>query len=123
MRATLINFAKTIAAGLLLCVGVRARAINPQRPTEHFWLILLLGIGVSVLLQLWQLMGQPFVFTLEGLLADGFSALLLLGAAFVIVSRNLRSAFSLASVLLVAEERRLLRRLQAADLPSGSGIQ
>ncbi len=103
MLEKLLNFAKTLAAGLLLCIGVRARSISPQRPTEHFWLIVLLGIGVSVLLQFWQLIGQPVVFTLEGLLADSFSALLLLGAAFVTLSRKQRAAFSLASVLLVAQ--------------------
>ncbi len=103
MICALRDFAKTIAAGLLLCFGVRVSSIAPERPNEHFWLIVLLGIGVSVLLQLWQLNGQPVVFSLEGLLADGFSALLLLGTAFFIASRNLQAAFSLASVLLVAQ--------------------
>ena len=103
MITTLLEFAKTIAAGLLLCFGVRARSIAPERPNPHFWLIVLLGIGVSVLLQLWQLIGQPVVFSLDGLLGDGFSALLVLGAAFLIVARRPQAAFSLAAMLLVAQ--------------------
>jgi len=103
MTAALLEFAKTIMAGLLLCFGVRARSIAPERPDVHFWLIVLLGIGVSVLLQLWQLAGQPVLFSLDGLLGDGFSALLLLGTAFLMVNRRAQAAFSLASLLLVAQ--------------------
>ena len=103
MIASLLNFAKTIAAGLLLCIGVRPPSIAPERPIEHFWLILPLGIGVGVLLQLWQLAHQPVVFTLDGLLTDGFGALLYLGAAYLVVARRTQAAFSLASLLLVAQ--------------------
>ena len=103
MIAKLLNFANTITAGLLLCIGVRLRSISPQRPSEHFWLVVLISVGVSVALQLWQFSGQPVVYTLDGLLADGFSALLLLGAAFFTVGRKHAVAFSLASVLLVAQ--------------------
>ena len=103
MIARLLDFAKTIAAGLLLCFGVRASSIAPLRPYEHFWLIVFTGIGVSVLLQLWQFIDQPVVFTLDGLLADGFGALLLLGASFLAVARRPQLAFSLASLLLVAQ--------------------
>ena len=103
MIASLLNFAKTIAAGLLLCIGVRRPSIAPERPIEHFWLILPLGIGVGVLLQLWQLAHQPVVFTLDGLLTDGFGALLYLGAAYLVVARRTQAAFSLASLLLVAQ--------------------
>ncbi len=103
MIATLLDFSKTISAGLLLCFGVRARSIAPERPNEHFWLIVLLGVPASVLLQRWQLIGQPVVFSLDGLLADGFGALLMLGVASFVAARNPQSAFSLASVLLVAQ--------------------
>lgn len=103
MSAALKEFAKTIAAGFLLCFGVRASSIAPERPNAHFWLIVLLGVGVSLSLQCWQLLGRPMVFASEGLLADGFSALLMLGAAFLIAARKPQTAFSLASVLLVAQ--------------------
>ncbi len=103
MIAKLLDFAKTLAAGLLVCVGLRVQTIAPQRSPAHFWLIVLIGAGVSVLLQRWQFSGQPVVYSLEGLLADGFSALLLLGAAFITVGRKQPVAFSLASVLLVAQ--------------------
>lgn len=103
MSTALKEFAKTIAAGLLLCVGVRVRSIAPERPNVHFWLIVLLGVGVSVLLQRWQLAGQPILFAPDGLLADGFGALLMLGVAFFIATRRPQVAYSLASVLLVAQ--------------------
>ena len=103
MIVTLLDFVKTIAAGLLLCFGVRIRSIPAERPNAHFWLLVLLGIAVSVLLQRWQLIARPVVLTSDGLLADGFSALLLLGTAFLISARKPQAAFSLASVLLVAQ--------------------
>ena len=103
MIARLLDFAKTLAAGLLLCFGVRMRSTDPQRPPEHFWLVVLIGCGVSVLLQRWQFSGQPVVYALDGLLADGFSALLLLGAAYFTVGKKHVLAFSLVTVLLVAQ--------------------
>ncbi len=103
MTAALAEFAKTLLAGLLLCFGLTPRKIKPLRPTGHFWLIVILGFGLSALLQAWQLRAQPVVYSTAGLLGDSFTALLLLGSAFLVLSRKPVLAFSLTSLLLVAQ--------------------
>jgi hypothetical protein len=87
----------------MLCFGVIPRKIKPLRPTGHFWLIVILGFGLSALVQRWQLRSQPVAYSTAGMLGDAFTALLLLGAVFLVLSRKPVFAFSLTSMLLVAQ--------------------
>lgn len=78
------EFARTLAAGLLLTAFVRPPAAWRMRPAGHFWAILLLAVGLSVLRDHLLLAGEPADFYADGLQGDALAALLALaGAALV----------------------------------------
>ena len=78
------EFARTLAAGLLLAAFVRPPAAWLMRPAGHFWALLLLSVGLSVLRDRLLLDGEPADFYADGLQADALAALLTLaGAALV----------------------------------------
>lgn len=78
------EFARTLAAGLLLAAFVRPPAAWRMRPAGHFWALLLLSVGLSVLRDRLLLAGEPADFYADGLQGDALAALLALaGAAMV----------------------------------------
>jgi hypothetical protein len=99
------EFAHTVLAGMLLSVGIRLKKLKPVRPVSHFWGIALLGVLLSIVLQYWQLGGQPVIWQTDGLMGDALSSLLILGAATAALAmvRKQYFAFSLASLLLASQ--------------------
>jgi hypothetical protein len=101
----LIALLKTVLIGFGLCFALPMKAAKALRPMPHFWWLLLANIGLSVLLQRWQLRSQPVIYSASGLLTDAFLALLLLGAATWVLSLIKKQvlAFSLATLLLAGQ--------------------
>lgn len=83
MRALL----RTLVAGLQLSFWRRPPAELKLRPASHFWWLLLLGIGLSILRDRWI---QPDAadFYLDGLQSDALGSLLMLAAAALIANRS-----------------------------------
>lgn len=78
------DFARTLAAGLLLAAMVRPPVAWRMRPAGHFWALLLLSAGLSMLRDRLLLDGVPADFYADGLQGDALAALLTLaGAALV----------------------------------------
>ena len=96
---------KTLLTGWSLCVGYAPKSVKPVRPATHFWALLVLSIGLSILWQSWQLREQSRVYSADGLLSSGFNAMLVLGLCTLLLSWIGKSmlAFSMASLLLSAQ--------------------
>ncbi len=78
------ELARTLVAGLLLTAFVRPPPAWRMRPAGHFWAVLLLTVGLSVLRDRLLMAGEPAVFYADGLQGDALAALLALaGAALV----------------------------------------
>ena len=87
------EFARTLAAGLLLAAFVRPPAAWRMRPAGHFWALLLLSVGLSVLRDRLLLDGEPADFYADGLQADALAALLTLGVGTGIVAGSYPSFY------------------------------
>ena len=77
------EFARTLAAGLMLASFVRPPNAWRMRPAGHFWAMLLLAIGLSVLRDRLLLAGEPADFYADGLQGDAFAAVLTLAGAAI----------------------------------------
>lgn len=72
--------ARTLLAGLIAAFGMRIPATFRLRPTGHFWWLLALTCGLSVLRDRWAI-AEPAHFYPDGIQADAFGALLTLAVA------------------------------------------
>ncbi len=75
------EFARTLAAGLLLTALVRPPTPWRMRPAGHFWAMLALSVGLSVLRDRLLLAGEPADFYADGVQGDALAALLALAGA------------------------------------------
>lgn len=78
------ELARTLAAGLMLAAMVRPPVVWRMRPAGHFWALLLLSVGLSVLRDRLLLDGEPADFYADGLQGDALAALLTLAGAAVV---------------------------------------
>jgi hypothetical protein len=103
--SALIEFLHTVRAGLMLCLGLTPQSVKALRPMSHFWWTLLCGALLSISLQLFQFRHVPTEISSDGLMADGFFALLTLGVCVLVLHRFKKAhlAFSCASLLLIAQ--------------------
>ncbi len=75
------ELARTLKSGLLLTVFLRPPATTRMRPAGHFWVLVLLSVGLSVLRDRLLLAGEAADFYADGLQRDALSALLTLAGA------------------------------------------
>ena len=74
---------RTFGAGLLLALLMRPPAAWRIRPAAHFWWLLLVGIGLSIVRDR-MLQREPMSFYLDGIQGDALGALLVLAAAALV---------------------------------------
>ena len=79
----MLGLLRTLGAGLLLALLVRPPAAWRMRPAAHFWWLLLLTIGLSMLRDR-LLQPEPMSFYSDGVQGDALGAILILAAATLV---------------------------------------
>lgn len=120
-----VGFARTLWAGLQLLALVRPERRVQHRPPGHFWLLVLLWVGTTLLTQ-WLDTEAPRYVHLEALKSDAMVALLILGLSHLlcVLGGMAFRSWSLA-VLLAAALFWLMQvgQLLQALLPQDPAIQ